>query len=177
MGMSLQLDPTTNKILYQGREVGQHRRENGKSTVTLDITYETASDEWFAPLSCFAQALSNLPENRPAKPDLFIETPEDCIAEVFAVERFLIERTVKQGNYLWRFNKNDPDPWPSLFHGHEYDRGLKLDVITGDIFDEGTRKRCSTLKRKNLRRVQDELRASKDFRQKVEAFINKSDNT
>jgi hypothetical protein len=34
----------------------------------------------------------------------------------------------------WRFQKNDPDPWPSLLHGHHSWKPLKLDAITGFPF-------------------------------------------
>jgi hypothetical protein len=120
----------------------------------------------------FAIGLSNLPENRPTKPDLTIETPEDSTTEELPSTRFLIERIVRQGNYIWEFHKADVDSWPSLLHGHEYAKALKLDAITGQIYDAVTRKFVFSLKPKHLEIVQDELRASKDFAEKVAQLID-----
>jgi hypothetical protein len=90
------------------------------------------------------------------------------------ISRFLTEKQVKRGGYIWKFHKSDADNWPSPLHGHDYDKGLKLDAITGDIYDVGTRARCKTLKVGDLQAVQDELRASKDFKEAVASLI---DNT
>jgi hypothetical protein len=119
----------------------------------------------------FAIGLSNLPENQPTKPDLSIETPEDSATEELPSTRFLIERTVRQGNYIWEFHKTDVDSWPSLLHGHDYARALKLDAITDQIYDAVTRKFLRSLKPKHLKIVQDKLRASKDFAEKVTQLI------
>lgn len=73
--------------------------------------------------------------------------------------------------YIWKFHKSDTDNWPSPLHGHDYDKGLKLDAITGDIYDVGTRGRCKTLKGGDLQAVQAELRASKDFGEAVATLI------
>ena len=59
-------------------------------------------------------------------------------------------------------------------HGHDYDKGLKLDAITGNIYDVGTRERCKALKAKHLQDVQAELRASKDFKEAVATLIDKT---
>ena len=66
-------------------------------------------------------------------------------------------------NYNWKFNKTDKDPWPSRLHGHEYDKGLKLDATNGHIYDAATRRYRTKLKSKFLDQVHDELRHSKDF--------------
>ena len=169
--MSLQLDPHTGKITYNGREVGEHVVENGKSTVHLDIEYKT-DGEWIAPLSWFAYGLSLLPENRPAPAQLEIETPDDSIGQELDVLRYLTEKHVKRGGYVWKFHKTDMDTWPSLLHGHDYDKGLKLDALTGEIYDVGTRQHCKTLKATSLKDVQDELRLSDDFKDAVEKLID-----
>jgi hypothetical protein len=113
-----------------------------------------------------------LAENQPAPALLTVETSADSIAEEFEVVRYLTEKQVKRGGYIWKFHKSDADDWPSPLHGHDYDKGLKLDAITGDIYDVGTRKRCKTLKAGDLRSVQAELRASKDFEEAVAALID-----
>ncbi|MGY4501197.1 hypothetical protein ACVWYH_005128 [Bradyrhizobium sp. GM24.11] len=115
-----------------------------------------------------------LAENQPAPPLLTVETSEDSIAEEFEVVRYLTEKQVKRGGYIWKFHKSDADDWPSPLHGHDYDKGLKLDAITGDIYDVGTRELCKTLKASDLQAVQAKLRASKDFKEAIATLI---DNT
>jgi hypothetical protein len=73
--------------------------------------------------------------------------------------------------YVWSFHKTDADTWPSALHGHEYDKNLKLDAVTGHIYDAGTRERLMTLKPQALSRIQEELRGSKDFVAMVEALV------
>lgn len=171
--MSLQFNPITGKITYGGKEVGERIFKDGRSIVRLDIEYE-GGDDWIVPLSWFAHGLSMLPENMPAPALLTVKTSEDSIAEEFDVVRYLTEKQVKRGNYIWIFHKTDADNWPSPLHGHDYDKGLKLDVITGNIYDVGTRERCKTLKAKDLQDVQAALRASKDFKETVAALIDKT---
>jgi hypothetical protein len=168
--MSILFDQETGKFFYKGKEVGEHRFENGKSTVTLNISYET-SGEWMVPLSWFAAALAQLPENRPPVADLSVETPADSTVPEAGARRALNEKTIKGGGYIWVFHKSDVDPWPSLLHGHEYEMGLKLDVTNGQIFDVSTRQFCETLKSSYLKHVQRTLRKSKDFRDKVMELI------
>jgi hypothetical protein len=170
--MSLQLDPQTGALTYKGKKVGEHTFKNGISTVRISLDYTTASDEWIVPLSWLAYGLARLPENQPAKPLLTIETPATAIEKEFDVPRLLTEKLVKRKGYVWEFHKNDVDPWPSPLHGHDYEKGLKLDAITGHIFDVATRKKCKTLKKKELRIVQAELRACKDFKDLVGKLID-----
>jgi hypothetical protein len=59
-----------------------------------------------------------------------------------------------------------------LLHGHDYEKGLKLDVLTGRIYDVGSRQLCRTLKAKRLKSIQDELRASEDFREIVAQLLD-----
>lgn len=174
--MSLQFDPSTGKITYRGKEVGEHIFKDGHSTVRLNIEYE-GGDDWIVPLSWFAHGLSLLAENQPAPPLLTVETSEDSIAEEFEVVRYLTEKQVKRGGYIWRFHKSDADDWPSPLHGHDYDKGLKLDAITGDVYDVGTQARCKTLKAGDLQAIQAQLRASKDFKEAVAAFIDNAATT
>lgn len=174
--MPLQFDPQTGKIIYKGKEVGEHVFENGRSVVRLNIEYE-GGDDWIVPLSWFNYGLSALAENQPAPALLTVETSEDCIAEEFEVVRYLTEKQVKRGGYVWVFYKTDADDWPSLLHGHDYDKGLKLDALNGNIYDVGTREHCKTLKSGDLAAVQSALRASKDFKDVVATLIDKTATT
>lgn len=169
--MPLQLDPHTGAITYNGATIGEHTFKDGVSTVRIALTYETQG-EAIVPLSWLAYGLSKLPENMPPEPVLTIETRDVAIDKAFDVPRLLVEKLVKRKGHVWDFHKTDADPWPSRLHGHDYEKGLKLDAITGDIYDVATRARCKTLKKKELRVVQAELRACKDFKDLVNQLID-----
>lgn len=171
--MSLQFDQETGKITYRGKEVGECILKDDHTTVRLDIEY-AAGNDWIIPLSWFAYGLSKLPENQPGRVLKTLETAEDSIAEEFSVLRYCTEKYVKRGGYKWDFHKTDVDDWPSPLHGHDYDKGLKLDVITGKIYDVGTKKLCKKLKPGVLQDVQSELRKSKDFGELVATLIDQS---
>ncbi|MCK1281782.1 hypothetical protein IVB46_41865 [Bradyrhizobium sp. 61] len=169
--MSLQLDPQTGVITYKGEKIGEHTFKDGQSTVRVNIEYSTAG-EWILPLSGLATGLSQLPENQPAKPALTIETREVAIDKEFDVPRLLVEKLVKRNGHIWDFHKTDVDPWPSRLHGHDYEKGLKLDAITGDIYDVATRARCKTLKKRELKYLQTQLRECKDFKDIVTELVD-----
>ena len=84
----------------------------------------------------------------------------------------LLEKHVKRGSYIWDFHKTDADPWPSRLHGHDYQKGLKLDAVTGNVYDVGTRQCCKKLKPKHLLEIQEKLRKSKDFAPLVQQLID-----
>jgi hypothetical protein len=95
-------------------------------------------------------------------PSLSIETAEDSIGEELDARRLLSERTVRRANYILDFHKTDVDPWPSPLHGHD-DKGLKLDAIIARTMTWLLELHCKSLKQKQLREVQVELRASYSF--------------
>jgi hypothetical protein len=172
--MALEFDQMTGKILYQGKEVGTCTSKDGRSVVHIDITYEcSASEDWAVPLSHFSHGLNKLASNQmdvsPA--DLVIETSEDSLTGQRSVPRFLTEKEIKAGSYVWSFHKTDADNWPSALHGHEYEHRLKLDVLTGRIYDVVTRQHYASLKKKDLETVRDELRKAKDFSEKARALL------
>lgn len=156
-----------------GKTVGSHHFVNGRSIVRLDITYETVSEEWIDPIAHFLWQLQKLPEYMPVKSvvGFEIETDESEVEVLSGVSRRLDEKTIKGNGYKWRFHKNDADEFPSPLHGHDYERGLKLDAITGKIFDTSTKNHCETLKSKALLEVQTALRASADFTDKVGRYL------
>jgi hypothetical protein len=168
--VTLQIDADDPAVInYQGRPVGRMDFKNGVTKVSLNLAYECSDfEEAIVPLSLLAIGLSRINQQRQDDPAaLNIATQDSDIAQEFAVARFLIERTIKQGGSVWVFHKTDVDTWPSILHGHEYDKNLKLDALTGDIFDVATRQRCATLTAKKLKVIQDELRQSKDFADRV----------
>jgi hypothetical protein len=155
-----------------GQEVGRYAVEGGVAKVKLDLTYECSTDEWVIPLSWFDYGLHKLQKYQPRPADLQLKTGEDSIAEIYDVPRLLTEKLVKRAGYVWNFHKADADPWPSRLHGHDYENNLKLDAITGEIYDVGTRQRCKRLKGDDLKAVQQALRESKDFHDQVVHLIN-----
>jgi len=171
--MALEYDSHTSEIRYEGRVVGRYDYENGKARVTLNLTYECAPEEWVVPLSWFAYGLSHLAKHKPQERvvSLTIETDEAEIAEEFQELRYLTEKTIKRGGYIWRFHKTDADQWPSALHAHEYDKNLKLDALTGDIYDAATRQRCKRLSARELARIHSELRQSRDFAARLAGLL------
>jgi hypothetical protein len=174
--MPIQFDPQTSELHYEGRPVGSVSIENGVATVTLNITYQCPmEEEWVVPLSWFAYGLRHLSKHHeptPAHAELAVETDESSIAEEYDVPRLLTEQTIRAKGYIWRFHKSDADHWPSALHGHDYEKKLKLDAITGDIYDTATRHKCKKLRTKDLEVVQSKLRESDDFAAKVSLFID-----
>jgi hypothetical protein len=172
--MPIEYDPRTSEIKYEGKVVGQLTRENGVTRVSLNITYECSPpDEWIIPLSWFGYGLGLFEKHRPKAKDaaVTLETSEADVAEEYQVPRFLTEKTVKRDGYVWLFHKSDADNWPSPLHGHDYDRNLKLDALTGDVYDVGSRHRCKRLKSDALAHIHRELRASPDFNQKLATLL------
>lgn len=95
------------------------------------------------------------------EPDLIIETLKTDVHKTALSS--LYEILIRGDNYKWRFYKNDVDNWPSKLHGHDYDKKLKLDAFTGDIYNVNSRKKVSKLNKKSLKKVQDKLKSSSDF--------------
>jgi hypothetical protein len=71
----------------------------------------------------------------------------------------------------WIFHKNDADPWPSKLHGHHNERPLKLDAISGFIYNIKTREHVQTLRQRELVRIQIALMKSKDFGDRARALV------
>jgi hypothetical protein len=171
--MPLKYDPTTSKITLNDQEVGEYFYSEGIARVRLNLTYECGSDEWVVPLSYFDYGLDQLTQYKAHNEiAVRITSGEDAIAERYNVVRLLTEKSVKRDGYVWSFHNSDADNWPSAIHGHDYDKHLKLDVLTGKIYDAGTRQLCKKLTTAGLKAIQDELRGSKDFRDRVVALID-----
>jgi hypothetical protein len=173
--MPIAYNPLDSTLWLNDKQIGEISEpdEDGKVTVQFTISYRCLPGEAHQPLMAFATELAKLPDLQRRRPptDLKIELPVDSIAEEFRVPRLLEEKHVKAGGYVWEFHKTDTDPWPSQLHGHDYERGLKLDALTGDVFDVGTRARCAILKKKALETVHTELRGSKDFANKLATLL------
>jgi hypothetical protein len=94
--------------------------------------------------------------------------------------RLLPPRSAQPGSVLaylrvlskWKFHKTDVDPWPSRLHGHHSSLPLKLDAITGNIFNVHTRRCVQRLRRKELVRIHVVLLASKDFAEKASVLLD-----
>jgi hypothetical protein len=163
--MPIEYDPNTSEFRYEGNIVGRYDYNDGIARVSLNLTYECDADEWVVPLSWFAYGLSLLEKHKPHERivSLTIQTEELDIAEEYKVPRMLMEVIIKRNGYVWRFHKKDDDQWPSALHAHDNEKNLKLDALTGNIYDVATRHCCKKLSTKALKTVQDQLRGSKDF--------------
>lgn len=153
---------TDGTITYKGQVVVKHVHKAGEDTVEIRLTYKTPPGDWITPLTYLAIGLQKI-EPPPAPVALQVVTSEEDIEEQFDVPDLLIEKEIKRNGYIWEFHKSDPDPWPSPLHGHDYEKGLTIDAITGNIFVKATRQRRKTLKRKALAILHGELRNCKDL--------------
>jgi hypothetical protein len=171
--MPIEFDPTTSEIRYEGQVVGRYDYKDGVSRVSLNLTYECGPEEWVVPLSWFAYGLAKLEKHQPRENTvaMVVNTDETDIAEEYPVLRLLTERTVRQAGYIWVFHKSDADHWPSALHAHDYDKNMKLDALTGDIYDAATKQLCAKLKAKKLEEIHRELRQSKDFADKIAQLL------
>lgn len=59
----------------------------------------------------------------------------------------------------WVFHLTDADYWPCVPHGHNDEKGLKLDIITGEVFSDTEGKRVGQVTLKELNK----LNADKKF--------------
>lgn len=170
--MSFQFNPRTFKFVYKDRVVGSWHVENGQGRIHLDICYDVDAEaaEIIEILALVGMGLKEHAEKDPPKgePLVTIETDTNDVYPVAGARRTLVEVTIKRDNYQWRFHLSDADPWPSIVHGHDYDRGLKLDAFTGKIYDVGTKAHCETLKKKKLSYIVAKLKEHPEFKLRLE---------
>ena len=132
--------------------------------------------ELFQPVVDLVNGLERFPEYKDVAPEvlLLLKSDEDDVRVLEWRRRVrLDEKTVKGGGYKWRFHKNDADNFPSPLHGHDYERGLRIDALTGRIFDASTKNHCETLNSKGLDKLHRELMGSADFKDKLEQLLPK----
>lgn len=92
------------------------------------------------------------------EPSFVFETSSDDIEPTV-----LTEAIVNKFGNKWEFHLSDPDPWPSVPHGHDNEKGKKLNPFTGEIFNIKTRKITGRLKPRKLSELQLELKSKKGF--------------
>lgn len=173
--MPLQFNPKTGEIIYEEKVIGAYQCRDGKGHVRLNIEYECTPDEWILPISWLGHGLAMLEKHKVAsEPLLTIENNEDDIEETYSVKITLTEKTIRTAGYIWQFHKNDADTWPSRLHAHDYDLHLKLDAITGLIYDVGTKNVYKKLKKKTLSHIHNELHNAKDFSEIAKELIPKT---
>jgi len=159
----MNIDPNNpDQIVHNGRVVATRLQDRGKSIVEISMSYTAGNDDWIVPLSWLAQGLARI-EPPPPSPVMTFETVLDAVEPDAAFEVHLFEKTLKTGGYTWQFHKTDADPWPSQLHGHDYEYGLVLDGVTGDIFNVTSRNKVAHLKARDLAALQSDLRANKDL--------------
>jgi hypothetical protein len=59
----------------------------------------------------------------------------------------LTEAEVKLKGEIWVVHKNDADPFPSSPHAHNYEKSLKMDLGTGDLYQRKERVPCGRMKK------------------------------
>jgi hypothetical protein len=64
---------------------------------------------------------------------------------------------IKSLGHIWIIHRDDPDPWPSKPHAHDYEQKQKLDLASGQIFSLPGRNVIGKLRRKDLVFLRDEL--------------------
>ena len=70
-------------------------------------------------------------------------------------------RRINIANVIWRFHKNDKNPFPSNPHGHSFNNKQVLNPYTGEIINRNNNKIIKKLKKKQLLFVQKELKRFK----------------
>lgn len=174
MAKPLTLD--NGKLVFDGETIATHEYRDGQHTVTINFSYAVNGESWFQPVVDLVNGLERFPEYKDVAPEvlLLLEFDEDDVEILSGVMRRLDEKTVKGGGYKWRFHKNDADNFPSPLHGHDYERGLKIDALTGRIFDASTKNHCETLNSEGLDKLHRELMGSADFKDKLEQLLPKA---
>ena len=116
------------------------------------------------PLSWFGYGLRQAGLHQPPPIVLEVTTDGEEVEPVAASGPvLLLEKILKLDGYVWTFHKSDADHWPSPLHGHDYERELVVDGITGRIYDKATRTEVAKLKRKALDTLHADIRATKDL--------------
>ncbi len=146
MAKTLTLD--NGNLVFNGETIATHQFRDGRHIITVNFSYEVSDDFWWQPVSDLVRGLKKFQEYKdvPAVVLLTLESDEDEVDVLSGVMRRLDEKTVKGSGYKWRFHKSDADPFPSPLHGHDYERGLKIDALTGRIYDVSTKNHCETMK-------------------------------
>jgi hypothetical protein len=157
-------------ILFKGKVIGTMKWDGTNTRVHFELKYEAHPDDAIVPLSYLGIGLAAIFDEKPSGPQVAVRTAEKDVKWQKKALRMLTERTVTSDGHKWVFHKNDADHWPSDFHGHDYEKHLKLDLVSGTIYDVGTHRSCGKLNKKALKVVRDELKKSKDFKLRVEAL-------
>lgn len=84
----------------------------------------------------------------------------------FSIRRY--RTSEKLYKLFWSFHLTDADYWPCVPHGHNDEKGLKLDIITGEVFSVTTRKCVGSVTAKELQK----LNANRRFRNFVYQHVS-----
>ena len=68
-------------------------------------------------------------------------------------KRVLKTPRVRVKGVIWNFHKLDPDPYPSIPHGHSLDGKYKLELWTGNIINIQTGKKCGKASDKEMKQL------------------------
>jgi len=163
-GELLEFNSSSGDILFDGKKIGSTEYADGPTRVAFKIAYEADGGQWVLPLSWLGHGLrlAGVDQRPPTVLEVTTDA-EDVEPVALSGPVLLVEKTLKLGGYVWAFHKSDADHWPSPLHGHDYERGLVIDGVTGRIYDKATRTEVAKLKRKALDTLHAEIRAAKDL--------------
>lgn len=173
--MAIQFDPQTGEFLLEGKVIGRHTPQPGRDVVRIELSLDLnlPADTW-PEVFQHLEAVLEMRADKPlplGPPDLRVPSNEGEAVEVEGARQSLLEKWFQAGRAFWEFHKTDPDPWPSLLHGHHSEKPQKLDAVTGKIYDIVTREHVATLKARELAALQAELRSHKDFAEKAAGLL------
>jgi hypothetical protein len=83
--------------------------------------------------------------------------PEFLLPDTLETGGAAPEFTLKRSGYKWRVHKNDPDPWPSTPHAHDYEANVKLDIKDGTVYHATTKKAVHRVKKADLIELRSEI--------------------
>lgn len=98
---------------------------------------------------------------------------KDIIIYAFSIKG---EATVRRDGKVWQIHKNDPDPFPSDFHAHNYVDNETLDLYTGFLYKSNTRDKIAMLSKKDYKAVLINLSKRKEmvFREKANKILKEN---
>lgn len=168
------MDQENNTLIYKGKVVGRIERVDGSNVVSLRLDYSDVQiddDHYAGPIAELGRVLRAL--EPPKETVLTVETTNEDFAKIYPARQSLMEFWLKTKGYKWDFHKNDVDPWPSKFHAHDYAKHLKLDVITGVIFDVGSKEPTGKLNAKTLAKVHAKVRKTDALKDLAATYLPK----
>jgi len=84
---------------------------------------------------------------------IIFKSPRKIELKTMPYKRSLRSPRLQVKGVIWNFHKLDPDPYPSVPHGHSQDEKYKLELWTGNIINIQTGKRCGKAPDKEMKQL------------------------